>query len=119
MPGGRTTAFPFVPGAGTSVTTGLPSGPTVTTAVGEVFGSGAGVPSVVWPGTALPWITCGPEEPLLLPALMSPLALCDGVASSAIPPNAVASTTPLTASRMYPFRFTREEESRGGEIAVR
>lgn len=99
VPGASTSGFWPEPGAGRIVTTGVPSGPTVTTAVGEVDGSGCATPlTVIVPGTALPGISCGPDEELALPALMSPPAFVDGDASSAMPPNAVARTTPLAAS---------------------
>ncbi|GAB2989513.1 hypothetical protein LWP59_07945 [Amycolatopsis acidiphila] len=53
-PGASTTGFCFEPGGGRIVTTGEPSGPTVTTAVGDVDGSGC---AASLPGTALPGIS--------------------------------------------------------------
>ncbi|WP_236794112.1 hypothetical protein [Amycolatopsis sp. GM8] len=97
-PGGSTTGCWFEPRGGTIVTTGVPSGPTLTTATGDVVGSGWVPLTVMVPGTALPEMTCGPDGAPALPALMSAPAFVDGDASSAMPPNAVASTTPLTAS---------------------
>ncbi|TNC22464.1 hypothetical protein [Amycolatopsis alkalitolerans] len=98
-PGGSTTGAWSEPGGGTIVTTGVPLGPTDTTAVGDVAGSDCATPlTVTVPGTALPWMTCGPDEEFAFPPLRSPAEVVDGVASSAIPPNAVASTTPLAAS---------------------
>ncbi|MTD55339.1 hypothetical protein [Amycolatopsis pithecellobii] len=99
VPGGSTIGCAFEPGAGKIVTTGVPSGPTDTTAVGDFVGSGlAGPLTVMVPGTALPSITCGPDEEFALPPLRSEATFVDGVASCAIPANAVASTTPLAAS---------------------
>lgn len=99
VPGASTIGFWFEPGGGRIVTTGVPSGATVTTAVGEVDGSGCATPlTVMVPGTALPGTSSGPDEEFALPPLRSPLALVDGDASSAMPPNAVARTTPLAAS---------------------
>ncbi|GAA5159519.1 MULTISPECIES: hypothetical protein [Amycolatopsis] len=120
VPGGRTTGFAPEPGAGRIVTTGLPSGPTVTTAVGDVAGSGWAEPATVSvPGTGLPGISCGPDDEFALPAFRSPPATIDGDDSSAMPPKAVASTTPLTASRTYPLRLVRDAESRGGATSAR
>lgn len=101
LPGGSTIGAAEEPGAGRMVITGRPSGPTVTTARGEVVASGMAAPlTVIVPGNGLPGMSCGPEDELLLPPRMSPSAFEeDGDASSARPPKAVASTTPLTASR--------------------
>ncbi|HVW42237.1 MAG TPA: hypothetical protein VHC18_12885 [Amycolatopsis sp.] len=121
VPGGSTYGAADEPAAGTMVTTGCPSGPTVTTAVGWVA-RGTATPLTLTascPGTGLPAMTCGPDAVLVLPACRS-AALCeDGDASVASPPNAVASTTPLTASMTYPLRFDRDDGSRGGDTAVR
>lgn len=97
-PGASTIGLASEPGAGRIVTTVVPSGPTLTTAVGDVDGSGCATPlTVIVPGTALPGMSCGPDAELLLPPLRS-LALDDDDASCAMPPNAVARTTPLAAS---------------------
>ncbi|KAA9147393.1 hypothetical protein FPZ12_045390 [Amycolatopsis acidicola] len=119
LPGGRVTGASEEPGGGTSVMVGLPSGPMLTTAVGELD-SGIATPlTVIVPGTALPGITCVPFAAFPLVALALSVVAEEGEASSAIPPNAVASTTPLAASRTYPLRFTRDAGSRGGDTSVR
>ncbi|GHF63281.1 hypothetical protein FHX82_003038 [Amycolatopsis bartoniae] len=76
--------------------------------------------TVVVPGTGLPGISCGPDAELAFPPGKSPLAVfVEDEDSWARPPNAVARTTPLTASSTYPFRFERDEESRGGATSAR
>ncbi|HVV13784.1 hypothetical protein [Amycolatopsis sp.] len=116
LPGGSVTGAADEPAGGRIVTVGRPSGPTLTTAVGEVESGSAA--SLIVPGTALPGMSCGPAG-LLLPPLALSAAEGEGDASSAIPPNAVARTTPLAASRTYPLRFTRDAGSRGGDTSVR
>ena len=121
VPGGSTYGASGEPAAGTIVTTGCPFAPTETTTVGWVE-RGNATPLTVMvpsPGTGLPVMTCGPDAVLVLPARRSEVPVDAGDTSSASPPNAVASTTPLTASITYPLRFARDEGSRGGATSVR
>jgi hypothetical protein len=87
------------------VTVRLPSGPMVTSEVGAAEETEVSVGSLLLsvaesvPGTVSPGTICW-ELGLLFPPPPSPPAGTPAeVASCAIPPNAVARTTPLAASR--------------------
>ncbi|PXY26107.1 hypothetical protein BAY59_21465 [Prauserella coralliicola] len=91
----------------------MPSGPTLTTVVGEVVAGGSvpvtATPSTmicVWPGMAWPGTSSGPplppELPVLCEAVRSTASVEPGVPpmTCATAPNAVASRSPLAASAM-------------------
>ncbi|NYI86946.1 hypothetical protein HNR02_000269 [Amycolatopsis endophytica] len=97
VPGGSTIGASSEPSGGSSVTTCVPSGLVVTTAVREPAGSAT--PSTVtgaWPGAASPGISCAPDVDW--PFGTAAFGESPGAMKVARPPNAVASTTPLTAS---------------------
>ncbi|NIH81894.1 hypothetical protein [Amycolatopsis viridis] len=122
VPGGNTIGASFDPAGGSSVTTCVPSGLVLTTAVR--FPAGSATPFTVigvWPGAATPGTSCAPELELTPPGPAS-FGAASGAMIVASPPKAVASTAPLTASSTYPLRWLRVAESRGGEtceISVR
>ncbi|NIH84892.1 hypothetical protein [Amycolatopsis granulosa] len=122
VPGGNTIGASSDPAGGSNVTTWVPSGLVLTTAVR--LPAGSATPSTVtgvWPGAATPGTSCAPELELTPPGPAS-FGAVSGAMIVASPPNAVASTTPLTASSTYPLRWLRAAESRGGEtceISVR
>ncbi|MGW4586255.1 hypothetical protein [Amycolatopsis thermoflava] len=98
VPGGSTIGASPEPSAGTSVTTCVPSGLVVTTAVRVP--AGIATPSTVtgvWPGAASPGMSCAPDVELVPPGTAT-FGEPPGAMIVASPPNAVASTTPLTAS---------------------
>ncbi|MDQ0376762.1 hypothetical protein [Amycolatopsis thermophila] len=98
VPGGSTIGCSPEPSGGSSVTTCVPSGLVVTTAVRVP--AGIATPSTVtgaWPGAASPGTSWAPEL-VLAPFGTATFGESPGATSEASPPNAVASTTPLTAS---------------------
>jgi len=98
VPGGSTIGFSPEPSGGSRVTTCVPSGLVVTTAVREP--SGSATPSTVTgacPGAASPGISWAPELELG-PLGIEALAESPGAMKEARPAKAVTRTTPLTAS---------------------
>ncbi|HKS44003.1 MAG TPA: hypothetical protein VJT49_02600 [Amycolatopsis sp.] len=96
LPGGRVTAVWDEPGGGRRVTVRLPSVPTLTSAVGDEDVD-AGTVSDAGSSTVPPGSTCWEPGLLLPPCESAPSDDVDREASWAMPPKAVASTTPLTA----------------------
>lgn len=107
--GGRGGVVFTEPGGGTSVTVGWPSGPVVTVALDDEeddeevaaldeLGSSSATVSDSLSGTLLEGRICWEPAVLSLPP-PTPEAVFTGPTSWAMPPKAVASTTPLIASR--------------------
>jgi hypothetical protein len=124
--GGRSgvSCFVEVPSSrGRVDTVGRPSGPMLTV-VDTVVGSEDVVASLlavatVSLGSSSPGTTCC-DAGLLPPRPLAPVAEePELTASWARPPKAVASTTPLTASRRQPLRSDRVGGSSGGVTSVR